>query len=161
MVYNYGCIIALLISDSILTWGWDRKWNLLGSEVLVGNVRSLPTVRFAGKDRGAPFPFLVRDQYQELRPLLPSPSEPCCFWVSHSSWSPIQQEASHQEQQSCRPADLFESLPDMVNPCHARGFLSSEAEALGWDVRNSRAWLADAGCVWVVDAGRCEHRAEM
>lgn len=37
---------------------------------------------------------------------------------------------------------LFQSLPDMVNPCQARDFWSSESEALGWDIRNSRAWLA-------------------
>lgn len=62
------------------------------------------------------------------------------------SWTQVQQEASHQ-QQSCCPADLFQSLPDMVNPCQARGFLSSEAEALSWDIRNSWAWLAAAACV--------------
>lgn len=74
------------------------------------------------------------------------------------SWSPVQQGASYQQQLSCRPADLFQSLPDMVNPCKARGFLRSEAEALGWDIRNSWAWLADAACVWAVDAECWEHR---
>lgn len=63
------------------------------------------------------------------------------------SWSPVQQEASYQQQLPCRPADLFQSLPDMVNPCKARGFFSSEAEALSWDIRNSWAWLADTACV--------------
>ncbi|XP_017352739.1 uncharacterized protein LOC108281598 [Cebus imitator] len=40
------------------------------------------------------------------------------------SWSPVQQEASHPQQRSRCPADLFQSLPDMADPWHARGFLS-------------------------------------
>nr|XP_035153845.1 uncharacterized protein LOC103793309 [Callithrix jacchus] len=40
------------------------------------------------------------------------------------SWSPVQQEASHPQQCSRCPADLFQSLPDMADPWHARGFLS-------------------------------------
>lgn len=117
------------------TWEWG-----------FGYVQSFPVMGLVEGREELLILLLVHEQYSELRPLPLIPSEPC-FWVSHSSWSPAQGEASYQQQQSCCPADLFQSLPEMVNLCQARGFVSSEAKALSWDIRNSRVWLADAVCL--------------
>lgn len=92
---------------------------------------------------------------QELRPLLLS------LFVSGFPTAPGLQ-SNQRPLINCSspaaPADLFQSLPVMVNPCQARGFWSSEAEALGLDIRNSWAWMADAACVWAVVGGCWEHR---
>lgn len=125
-----------------ITWVWG----------FAGDVNSFPTVGFGGEERGTPNSCLSPRPVSELIPLLLFSSEPVSgFPTAPGLW--CHERPLYQQQESCCPADLFQNLPDIVRPCQARGFLSSEAEAVGWDVRNSRAWPAAAAC-----NEACRHR---